>query len=145
MGVPQIRPHRRNLADLMRPAVLTTNDSSEEQGIDQMIEKNRNVRSIHWAVKLLLTVLGGGLFPMAVLMMPPDMFPISVPDEHAGSVSVAVVLIVTFVTPTVLHLREGDSLRRSLLMGLVFAVVGSTLLFVAGYGLIVWMERLLMI
>ena len=110
-----------------------------------MSEKNRNMRSIHWAVKLLLTVLGGGLFPIAVLMMSPDTFPIPIPDEHAGSVSVAAVLIVTFAIPTVLHLREGDSLRRSLLMGLVLAVVGSSLLFVAGYGLIVWMERLLMI
>ena len=110
-----------------------------------MAKTGSEVRSIHWAVKLLLTVLGGGLFPIAVLMMSPDTFPIPIPDEHAGSVSVAVVLIVTFVIPTVLHLREGDSLRRSLLMGLVFAVAGSSLLLVAGYGLIVWMERLLMI
>ena len=107
-----------------------------------MNETKRKVRSIHWAVKLLLTVIGGGLFPIAVLIIPPEAFPLPVPDEHAGAFSVAVVLIVTFIIPTVLHLREGLWWRRSLLMGLVFAMAGSSLLLVAGYGLIVWMERL---
>ena len=110
-----------------------------------MAKTDNKVRSMPWAVKLLLTVLIGRLFPITVLIIPPDAFLIPIPDEHVGAVCSAAVLITTFAVPTVLYLREGDSWRRSLFMGLAFGVVGSALLFLAGYGLVVLMERLLMI
>jgi hypothetical protein len=66
-----------------------------------MAKTDNKVRSMPWAVKLLLTVLIGGLFPITVLIIPPDAFPIPIPDEHVGAVCIAVVLITTFAVPTV--------------------------------------------
>ncbi len=42
------------------------------------------VRSMPWAVKLLLTLLVGSLFPIGAFFIPPDEIPIVVPEEGLG-------------------------------------------------------------
>jgi hypothetical protein len=94
------------------------------------------------AVKLLLTVLVGSLLSIVVLFIPPDAVPIVIPQALIGPFCVATVFITTIVFATFLHLRECNGWGRSVLMGMVFGLAGSTIIMAVGYVFISWVSKL---
>jgi hypothetical protein len=98
-----------------------------------MAETKGEVRSTHWAVKLVLTVLVGGslavpffiLLNLTVMPLLPDM---------PGSIFWPLYLVsLTTIVATFLYLRERNGWRRSLLMGVAVGLVGSAIIMAVAY------------
>ena len=99
-----------------------------------MAETENEVRSIHWAVKLLLTVIIGGLLavPFFVLLYLTVM-PL-LPDMPGSIFSpLYLVSLTTTIVATYLYLRERNGWRRSLLMGVAVGLVGSAIIMAVAF------------
>ena len=98
-----------------------------------MAKMGNEVRSIHWAVKLLLTVLVGGLFAFGALFIPIDALATVIPRHVVGPLCIVTVFIATIVFATFLYVRESNILRQSVLMGTVVGSVGLGIIMLVGY------------
>ena len=108
-----------------------------------MAETKSEVRSMHWAVKLLLTVVVGGLFPIvALFFFPSRLCRRSCLKPLFCCVRAAILVFPTTLVATLLYLRESNGWRRSLLMGLVVGLVASTIIMMVAFLLGVFLEWL---
>ena len=98
-----------------------------------MAETKSTLRPIHWALKLLLTVLVGGPFAIGAFFIPADAMPSVIPRTVVGPLCVAILVFSTTSFATLLHLRECNSWRRSLLMGVVVGLVGSAIILMVAF------------
>ena len=106
-----------------------------------MTKTEREVRSIHWVVKLLLAVIVGGLFAIGVFSFPPHAF-MAISQAVAWTLYIAILVLSTTMVAAFLYLRERNSWRRSLLMGMVVGVMASTAIIFLFGGIGVFLEWL---
>ena len=106
-----------------------------------MPDTKSEVRSIHWAVKLLLTVLVGGLFAIGVFFFSPHAF-VGISPVVAWTLYIAILVLSTTMVATFLYRRERNSWRRSFLMGIVVGVVASTAIILLLGGVVAFLEWL---
>ena len=96
-----------------------------------MPEKGDKVRSIHWALKLLLTMLVGGLFAISIGFLPTDALA-GITPAVAWTLYLAILVLLTTIFAAGLYLRDRCTWRRSALMGVMVGVVASILITTAG-------------
>ena len=100
-----------------------------------MTNTGNKVRTIHWTLKVLLTVLfGGPLFIGAFFLLRDSGIPLSV---HM-TILLGIFPFSATVLATFLYLREGNGWRRSLLMGFVIGVVSATIIMLVAYQIFLW-------
>ena len=105
---------------------------------DVVAKTGNEVRSLHWAVKLLLAVLVGGLFAIGAFVVPANAMPSVIPRACFGPLCVTIIVLLTTIFAILLYLREGNGWRRSLLMGLVAGLAGSAIIMMIGFLFVIW-------
>ncbi len=104
-----------------------------------MTETTDEVRTIHWAVKLVLTVVVGGLFAIGELFISFHTSETIIPSPVILTLCVAILILLTTILATFLYRRESNGWRRSLLMGVVVGLVASTIITMAVFLFIIWL------
>lgn len=103
-----------------------------------MAETKSEVQSMHWAVKLLLTVMVGGLFAVGELFISFLTSETIIPSPVILTLCVAILILLTTILATFLYRRESNGWRRSLLMGAVVGLATSTIITMVVLLLIIW-------
>jgi hypothetical protein len=107
---------------------------------DLVAKTGNEVRSLHWAVKLLPTILAACSFAIGFVFVPADA--LAMPQASFGALCVAILVFPTTLVATLLYLRECNGWRRSLLMGVVVGLVASTIIMMGVFLLGAFLEWL---
>ena len=100
--------------------------------------KNESERQpIHWAMKLLATMLVGGLFAIGVFFIPADA--LAIPQAIFGPLCVTMIVVSATMCGSFLYRREGNGWRRSLMMGFVVGLAGSAIIMMIGFLFVIWL------
>ena len=102
---------------------------------DVVAKTGDEVRSKHWAVKL---VLVGGLFAIAAFFVPANAMPSVIPRACFGPLCVTIIVLLTTIFAILLYRRESNGWRRSLLMGVVVGLTGAAIIMMIGFGFVIW-------
>ena len=88
-----------------------------------MSEMKHEMQSIHWTVKLLLTVIIGAVLSIGMFLLLIDVF---------GSRQFLILFLSGFVSPilvaTLLFMREQNSLAQSVAKGVSFGLIGGAII-----------------
>ena len=106
---------------------------------DAVVKTESERRSMHWAVKLLLTILAACPFAIGYVFIPADALAIVIPQTCVGPFCVTMIVLLTTIFATFLYRRESNGWRRSLLMGVVVGLIASTIITMVGFLYIIWM------
>jgi hypothetical protein len=107
-----------------------------------MSKEKPNVWTIHWAVKLVLTVLAGGMIAIGIWSLPLfslAFLDIVIPEPLPWPLCIATIVFSTTLCACLLYLREGNGWRRSLLMGVVVGLGGAAIVTVIGFLFVIWL------
>ena len=104
-----------------------------------MSKRNHEMLFLHWAVKLVLTMLVGGLFLVVAFFVPASAMPNATLRANFRPLCVGIVVLAAMAFATFLHWREGKDWRRSLSMGVVMGLAGAAISVIIGYLFIMWL------